>query len=232
MRKMIKEKAKAALRMNYWPIVGFELVAGALAGGGNFSGSTGINQEQMQKLQDLIRNSEVARIIIGTLIAAFAAAAALGLLYTILFGNVILVGASGARLKMYGGEKFRFVELFSGLKQYKRNVGTMALYTLFTTLGFCLFIVPGIIVSLGLFEVPYLLNEDPSLSGMAAIKKSWEDMKGHKGELFVFGLSFFGWIVLTILTCGVLAVFYVGPYMSIAHAGFYREMHQEEIPAE
>ena len=32
---MIKENAKAALRMRYWPIVGIELLAGVLAGSGS-----------------------------------------------------------------------------------------------------------------------------------------------------------------------------------------------------
>lgn len=227
-RQVIKENAKAGLRFNYWPIIGFELVAGALMGGG-FSFSTSMNREQSQNLQDVIQNSELARTIFLTGFAVSMIAVVLGLLYTLLFANVINVSAAGARLEMYQGRKYRFVQLFSGLKQYKRNVGTMALYTLFTALGFCCFIVPGIIVALGLFEVPYLLADDPNISGMDAIRKSWEDMKGHKGELFVFGLSFIGWFLLSGLTFGVLAIFYVGPYYSIAEAGFYHELKKARI---
>ncbi len=231
MRKMIKENAKAALRLNYWPMVGIELLAGVLAGGGSFSGGTGMNQEQMQKIQDAVQNSEIARAIIGTMLVASAIASVVALLYTLLFGNVIQVGAAGIRLGVYRRQGFRFVDLFAGLKRYGRTVGTMALYTLFTVLGFCVFIVPGIIVALGLFEVPYLLAEDPNISGMTAIRKSWEDMKGHKGELFVFGLSFLGWFILTGLTLGVLGVFYVGPYYAIAEAGFYHELHANDTIA-
>ena len=120
-------------------------------------------------------------------------------------------------------------KLFSGLKAYKKNVGTMALETLFITLGFMCFIVPGIIVALGLFEVPYILAEKQEVSGMEAIRRSWENMKGHKGELFVLGLSFIGWLLLTMLTFGVLAIFWTGPYMALAEAGFYREMHPVAI---
>ena len=36
-------------------------------------------------------------------------------------------------------------------------------------------------------------------------------------------------VVLTILTFGVLAIFYAGPYMSLAEAGFYRGMHPVQI---
>ena len=157
------------------------------------------------------------------------AASIAGILYMILFGNVITVGNAGVRLKAYRKESFRIVDLFSGLKSYKKNIGTMALYTLFITLGFMCFFVPGIIVALGLYEVPYMLAEDPNISGMGAIRRSWENMKGHKGELFVLHLSFIGWILLTILTFGVLAIFYAGPYMSLADAGFYRGMHPVQI---
>lgn len=229
MRKMIKENAKAALGMQYWPMVGFELVAGVLAGGGSFSAGTGMNQQQIEQIQDTVQNSEIARAVVGTVVVASAIAAIIALLYTFLFGNVVTVGAAGVRLGVYRGQKLRFVDLFSGLKRYGRNVGTMALYTLFISLGFCVFFVPGIIVSLGLFEVPFLLADDPTISGMDAIRKSWNDMKGHKGELFGFGLSFLGWFLLTGLTLGVLGIFYVGPYYSIAEAGFYHELHKGDV---
>ncbi|MBQ1632369.1 MAG: DUF975 family protein [Clostridia bacterium] len=116
----------------------------------------------------------------------------------------------------------RSVRRIQAVRQIRRDNG--ALYGVCLARDALLFI-PGIIVSLGLFEVPYLLADDPSLSGMEAIRRSWEDMKGHKGELFGLILSFIGWWLLTILTCGILAVFYTGPYMGLSEAGFYHELH-------
>lgn len=223
-RQMIKQNAKDALRFRYWMIVAVELIAGALMGGvSGFSGGISGNSEQMKKFMDDPQFRTFMLVFIG--IAA--AVSIVGILYTLLFGNVIQVGISGIRLKAYRKEHFGIVDLFSGLKQYKRIIGTMALHTLFVTLGFIVFFVPGIIVALGLYEVPYMLAEDPNISGMEAIRRSWENMKGHKGELFVLQLSFIGWILLTILTFGVLGIFYTGPYMALAEAGFYREMHPE-----
>lgn len=219
---MVKERARTAMKLQYWPIVGIELIAGALMGGvSGFSGSVSGNNSRMNELMENPQFRTIMLAILGITLAV----SVVGILYTFLFGNVIKVGISGIRLKAYRKETFRIVELFSGLKQYKRIVGTMALYTLFVTLGFMCFIVPGIIVALGLFEVPYLLNEDPSLSGMDAIRRSWENMKGHKGELFGLAMSFFGWIMLTILTLGVLAIFYTGPYIALSEAGYYHELH-------
>jgi len=221
-RQMIKQNAKDALHFRYWPIIGVELIAGALMGGvSGFSGGVSGSSSQMKEFMEDPQFRTIMLVILG--IAA--TVSVVGLLYTLLFGNVIQVGISGIRLRAYRKEPFRIVELFSGLKQYKRIVGTMALYTLFVTLGFICFFVPGIIVALGLFEVPYMLAENPEISGMEAIRRSWENMKGRKGELFVLQLSFIGWILLTMLTFGVLAIFYTGPYMALAEAGFYREMH-------
>lgn len=229
-RQTIKQNAKEALRFRYWPFIGAELIAGALMGGASgFSGGVSGNSANFKEVAN---DPETAKLFLGILavIAVVALIASLaGLLYTFLFGNVIKVGISGIRLKAYRKESFRIVDLFSGLKSYKKNIGTMALYTLFITLGFMCFFVPGIIVALGLYEVPYMLAEDPNISGMEAIRRSWENMKGHKGELFVLHLSFIGWILLTILTFGVLAIFYAGPYMALAEAGFYRGMHPVQI---
>lgn len=225
-RQTIKQNAKEALRFRYWPIIGAELIAGALTGSASLGFSFRFsNRESMETML----NNPHFRAVLATLFAVSIAASIAGILYMILFGNVITVGNAGVRLKAYRKEPFKIVDLFSGLKAYKKNVGTMALYTLFITLGFMCFFVPGIIVALGLYEVPYMLAEDPNISGMEAIRRSWENMKGHKGELFVLHLSFIGWILLTILTFGVLAIFYAGPYMSLAEAGFYRGMHPVQI---
>ena len=202
--------------------------SGAVSGfSSGFSGS-GSN------LRDLASDPEFGKAVVAVMAIVAGIAAVIGvvsLLYTFLFGNVIKVGLSGIRLKAYRRERFTIAGLFSGLKAYKKNVGTMALCTLFITLGFLCFIVPGIIVSLGLFEVPYMLAEDPDVSGMEAVRRSWENMRGYKGELFVLKLSFIGWLLLTVLTFGVLAIFWTGPYMALAEAGFYREMHPETAAA-
>ena len=230
MIRTVKERAKTALHFRYWPIVGIELIAGALMGGaGGFSGGVSGNSSQMKEFME----NPQFRMIMLAILGIAAAVSVVGIVYSLLFGNVIRVGISGIRLKAYRKEPFQIVELFSGLKQYKRIVGTMALYTLFVTLGFMCFFVPGIIVALGLFEVPYMLAENPDISGMDALRRSWENMKGHKGELFGLVMSFFGWIVLTILTFGVLAIFYTGPYSALSEAGYYHERHsgaEEPIP--
>lgn len=221
---MVKERARAAFKLQYWPIVGNELLASILVGG--FGGlSLRFSKNDLNNLRELVGNDAVFSQVIRVLLGVVLTVGVIGILYSFLVGNVIRVGLAKLRLSAYRQENFRTEDLFSAFKQYGRCVGTMALYTLFVTLGTILFIIPGIIVAYGLYEVPFLLAEDPSLSGMDAIRRSWNDMKGHKGELFGLELSFIGWILLSILTCGILAVFYTGPYMALAGTGFYHELH-------
>ena len=51
-------------------------------------------------------------------------------------------------------------------------------------------------------------------------------MYGHRMELFIAQLSFFGWLLLSGLTGGILYVLHVGPYMELTFAGIYEEIRQ------
>ena len=44
-------------------------------------------------------------------------------------------------------------------------------------------------------------------------------MNGHKMDLFMLGLSFFGWYLLGVLTCGI-AFIYVIPYVKTTTTKF------------
>ena len=54
-------------------------------------------------------------------------------------------------------------------------------------------------------------------------------MKGHKWELFVLQLSFIGWGILSLLTLGILGVFYVDPYRHATLAAYYENLKEESI---
>ena len=68
--------------------------------------------------------------------------------------------------------------------------------------------------------VPYVGYDDPSRAGFQLILHSRKLMTGHRWELFVTQLSFFWWILLTIVTFG-LASFYTVPYMTLTIAGYF-----------
>ena len=95
-----------------------------------------------------------------------------------------------------------------------------ALVYIITWVGFLLLIVPGIIFSLGFSQSYFILRDHPELSASDILRESWRLMRGHKGEYFVLLLSFFGWLILSGITFGIVGL-YVIPYMETTLAAYY-----------
>ena len=86
------------------------------------------------------------------------------------------------------------------------------------------FLIPFFVKCYSYRLVPYLLADDPALSGRAAITRSRALMDGHKGHTFLLDLSFVGWYILGVLTFGILLVFRVGPHVLATGAELYRAL--------
>ena len=108
-------------------------------------------------------------------------------------------------------------------------VKTMFFRDLFILLWTLLLIVPGIIKSYSYRLVPYILSENPHMDRKRALELSQQMMDGHKMEAFVLELSFFGWFLLSALTCGLVGIFYVNPYLDATFAEFYVAIRTESI---
>ena len=115
---------------------------------------------------------------------------------------------------------------FAFQNQYMKNVGILILRDLYIFLWSLLFIVPGIIKTYEYRMIPYLLAENPDLSREDAFRISKEMMNGHKMDTFVLELSFFGWSFLSVLTCYILLIFYVNPYLNATYAELYLALKQ------
>lgn len=114
---------------------------------------------------------------------------------------------------LFIGFSSRFVELMiAGI-----------LYTLIVTVGTCLLIVPGIIAALGLSMTFLIMLDDPTIKGVDALKASWKMMEMQKWNLFCLYMRYFGWLLLCILTCGILCL-WIQPYLYTAQILFYREL--------
>jgi uncharacterized membrane protein len=67
----------------------------------------------------------------------------------------------------------------------------------------------------------FLICQDPDITVRDAVKESFVIMKGHIWEFFRYKLSFFPWILLSVITFGIGAVFLL-PYRIISDAIFIR----------
>lgn len=92
----------------------------------------------------------------------------------------------------------------------------------------------SIIFGLAYELVPFIIRDTPSISATEALRTSRIMMRGHKWELFVLNLTFLGWVLLCILTCGI-GFLWLMPYVSTAKAHFYEDVkaeYEERLKAE
>lgn len=107
---------------------------------------------------------------------------------------------------------------------YKNVVKTAFLRDLFIWLWSLLFIIPGIIKSYEYRLVPYIVSENPNINYSVALSESKKLMQGNKWKTFVLDLSFIGWDILSLMTLGILDIFFVGPYKASTHAALYETL--------
>ena len=88
-------------------------------------------------------------------------------------------------------------------------------------------IVGGWIKHYSYFLVPFIVAENPSIRPREAINLSRRMMKGHKWQVFLLDLSFFGWHVLGFLSFGVADVLWNIPYRTATCAGLYAALRAE-----
>ncbi|GAF36057.1 hypothetical protein JCM14108_998 [Lentilactobacillus farraginis DSM 18382 = JCM 14108] len=94
-----------------------------------------------------------------------------------------------------------------------------------------LLIIPGIIkgyaYSQAIFIYRDALDKGEKIGYFEAIDRSRQLMNGHKVDLFVLGLSYIGWFLLSSLTLNLLDLWVI-PYYNLAIANFYVKIHDDQ----
>ena len=147
--------------------------------------------------------------------------------FNIFIGYPVLVGMYRFFMenRISGSKIERLFYVFKS-GNYLNVVKTMFLMNLKIFLWSLLFIIPGIIKSYEYYMVPYILSENPGISSKRAFEISKEMTDGEKFDIFWLGLSFFGWILLGTLACGI-GVLFVEPYLQTTFAELYQVMREK-----
>lgn len=135
-------------------------------------------------------------------------------------------GATYYMIKLVRGKKVDLTtDLFSKYSIFGLVLLASLYISLMTTLWTLLFIIPGIIYAYKVIMVPFLLadegGEKKTIGELVETSKNMMD--GYKMDYFVFELSFFGWILLGLVTLGI-AYIWVVPYMQVANVMYYEEL--------
>ncbi|MBQ4000984.1 MAG: DUF975 family protein [Lachnospiraceae bacterium] len=228
----VKEIGKRAFRINYWRCVltAFLLTlitGGAAYGGGTwkFDGSKLV--EEGKSLWESIRtyfeqNPASIYLIVGGSVLGIAIA----VLLKIFLLNPLEVGCARFFRKNIS-HPAEFKAIGEGFGDYGHVFGTLLRRDLFVWLWSLLFVIPGIIKSYSYRMVPYIIKDEPDLSAKEVLQRSKELMRGHKWHTFILDLSFLGWIILAVLTLGVLSFFWVDPYIKSTDAALYSVLKGE-----
>lgn len=177
--------------------------------------STGINQVSTQFTFNAVTSGISGVIGLGSIFLLIPLQYAL---YTAFLQVARRENASAARA-MFNDFKHNYTNfLLAGLLT---NI-IIALLSI-VTLG-----IAGVIFAYAYRMVPYLIKDYPNLSTTEIMRTSRKMMKGYKWNLFLLDLSFIGWAILTILTCGIGLLWFI-PYQYTAVAHFYEDLKDERI---
>lgn len=121
------------------------------------------------------------------------------LIISILILTPIFVGLRGFFVRNHfdAGKPSDFLMAFRG--GYGNVVLASFVTNLFISLWSLLLLVPGIIKTFEYYMVPFLLSDNPKLSGKRAREISRKMTDGEKGAIIVLLLSFIGWFLLLLL---------------------------------
>lgn len=229
-RLLFKARGKDAFRRNYGSAVAVTfimglinmLVSGSSSGASNANTHTQFSiNEGTYYVTDGFHSSGVS--LFSTMLFLFLVVVVLALtVLKIFIGYNLEVG--GAKFFIQNQTSRPGVDMIlDGFRSghYGNIVFTMFCRNLFISLWSLLFIIPGIVKYYEYMMVPYILAENPGMDRKEVFQISKEMMNGHKTDAFFLDLSFIGWQFLSAFTCGILAIFYVNPYIQATHAEIY-----------
>lgn len=258
-RKELKERAKEALKRNYWKIVLVSLI-GMLIGGG--LGSSGISgggsdirdmasdnvkehftehenddvdwegaEAVLDDMQMDIRPQDIVAVAFTVIVVLIVAAIvlAIGIALDVLLLNPVQVGINRFMVKSLD-DTARIAEVgYTFDHNYKNGVKVMFFKDLYVVLWSLLFIVPGIYKAYQYRMVPYILGENPDMTYQEVLQRSKDMMDGQKWDAFVLDLSFILWHMLGGITCGLAEIFYVAPYVNLTDAALYSRLSRKDL---
>ena len=111
---------------------------------------------------------------------------------------------------------------------FSQNFMVGLMHSLFIFLWSLLFFIPGIVKAYSYALVFYIKAENPEMDWRQCFDESENMMKGNKWRLYKLHLSFIGWIILSIFTLGIGAL-WVNAYMQTSNAVFYEEIKRERM---
>ena len=145
----------------------------------------------------------------------------------------VWIGITRYMLRLFDGVEVKLHEIFHGVDSIKHFIFillVLIITKLIILFGIILFIIPGIIASLGLIFAKYIIieNKGGHVGVFNAIKQSWKIAKGYKWRLFglMIVLFWFNMAGILLLIVGLIVTLPVSYFVMIAA---YRKLSQNNV---
>ena len=160
--------------------------------------------------------------------AVLAIGSSLGNLLYLIFSpmSVTTEGMFVSLVRRNANEKFELGKELSEIFSNTFNATFGKKLVLIILLGIIMFflslllVFPAIIFYYSAYFAPKIMNDYPNIKPSQAISLSKKIVRGHRGELFVYDLSFLPWLFMTIITVGIAGIYTI-PYKRTADALYY-----------
>ena len=173
-----------------------------------------------------------------------------------LLSTVLYAGYTNYCLCVQRGAAMPYDSLFDAFSFAGKVILLSVVEGILVALGFMLFVIPGVYLLFAYAFSLFYLCEDPSADVFDAMRRSREETKGYKLQLFALLFSFFPLLLLLGLAVGLCqqlvpraafpqtlsgellhtffsglislcGLLYIQPYLTITRAGFFRRATEE-----
>lgn len=226
--KELKEKAKIAIKKNYWYCLGITIVAALLSADKIFP-EFNIETRQFQYQFSLGEVIELDHAVIPLTFMVGLGLFIAGFIFTFFIANPVKVGKY--RFFLENREyPSTFNALFYAFKQpdYMNIVKIMFKKWLFELLWMFVFIIPGIVKSYEYYMIPMILAQNPGIDSKDAFSLTAEMTYHQKLNIFVLQLSFILWYIAAAFTCGIVGIA-IMPYVTATDIELYVTLRENVL---
>lgn len=143
------------------------------------------------------------------------------------FGFLLLL------LNAIRGQEVSAGMMLDGFGSWAKVLLLELLVRLIVTLGFFLFVFPGILALYTYRMSSYMLLRHPDYGVLDCLRESRQRMRGHRFSLFTLDLSFLGWALLSsIPLIGIPFAIYTLPYWNCSCLLYYESLCSQPAPGE
>lgn len=233
-RKELKTKAKMLVKRHYWWMVLISLIITFVSGSGAGSGAASSSDRDTSSITEAVNNIQSGSTSATTVLMVVIGVAVFLIIFIAIFAlirafvlNPIYVGCLRYILNAREGRASFNDVVFAFTHSYLNIVKVMFLRDLKVSLWTLLLVIPGIVKSYEYTMVPYILAENPLLDSRRVFELTKVMTNNDKMNIFVLTLSFLPWELLSVVTCLIVGLFWVNPYVNATMAELYIELREK-----